>query len=64
MRDFIEDPTKIEVFMLGSVFETSYWCFYVPRCRDSSYLGLFSTFGLGKGVFRFKVYLGEEKWDF
>ena len=42
---------KIKVFGLESVFETSYRCFYAPRGRDPSYLGLFSTFGLIEGLF-------------
>ena len=54
MRDFGKDP-KEEI--LGNqrfrAREASYPCFYASRGRDSSYLGLFTTFELRKMVFFF-----------
>ena len=52
MRDFAEDP-KEEIsgnqrFQAG---EANYPCFYTSRGRDSSYLGLLSSFGLRKKGF-------------
>ena len=54
MRDFFEDP-KEEIFgnQRFRAREASYPCSYAPRGKDSSYLGLFSTFGLRKRDFSF-----------
>ena len=52
MRDFAEDPkeeiSRDQIFWAS---EASYPCFYASRGRDSSYLSLFSTFGLRKKGF-------------
>ena len=53
-RGFTEDPK--EEFLGDQRFrvrEASHPCYYAPRGRDSSYLGLFSTFGLRKRGFSF-----------
>ena len=41
---------EIEVSGLGSVHKASYRFYYAPRGSDSSYLGLFSIFGLEMGA--------------
>ena len=65
MRDFNEDPKEeISGNQRFRARETSYLCFYASRGMDSSYLGLSSTFGLRKEVFRFRVCLGEGKMGF
>ena len=43
------DLGKLEVSGLGSVLETFYDYYYALRGKDSSYLSLFSIFGLEMG---------------
>ena len=52
MRDFAKDPKEeISRNQRFRASKASYPCFYTARGRDSSYLGLFSTFGLRRRGF-------------
>ena len=65
-RDFTEDPKEeISGNQRFRAREASNSCFYASRCRDSTYLGLFSTFGLGKmGFFVLGFVWVKEKMGF
>ena len=53
-KDFTENPQEdIYGYKGFRAREASYPCFYTSRGRDSSYVGLFSTFGLRKKGFLF-----------